>query len=332
MKFTENIIRFFLITLSVSLSISIAEAIIGYTTNISPYDFFLHTTKDWPGNWFNEIHVVPSSTLGYEMKPGVGTNSLGMHDKERMRAKRVNTYRIIIVGDSITVCSRYPQFLEELYSKIYQEKIEVWNCAVAGYNLIQECTALQEKWLKFNPDMVIIGFCCNDFDTTPLITKIDGQLIGLFPNHMNIKLNPFLLKYSALYRLIMKNVFIYQSKKNNNIAFYNRAASALERTKKILDSKKIPLLLLILPQPVEYQKNTQEDAFNRIKKIATELQIATLDLIPYIEQFNPYELRLEPNDTLHLNLIGGKIIADAIADYLNKTNLSSLATSSSQSP
>ncbi len=306
--------------LSLSFSILISEIIVRHTINTSFYDFFNYTTKIWEGSWFRESNVALSSTLGYEMKPSSNRNSLGMFDKERTRTKKNDTYRIVIVGDSITVGSKYPQFLEELYSKIYQEKIEVWNCAVVGYNTIQECIALQEKWLKLEPDMVIIGFCWNDFEITPIVTKIDGQPVGLFSKYANVKINPFLLKHSALYRLIMKSIFIYQSKKNNNdIALYNRVACALRKTKDILDSKKIPLLLVILPKPVEYQKNIQQEDFKRIKKITTELQIPTLDLIPYIKQFNPDELRRQPDDDSHFNLKGGKIIAEAIADYLNRT-------------
>lgn len=319
MKFKEYTIIFFLITLSFFLSILISEIIVRTTTSIRFYDFFSHTTKDWKGTWFNEINVIPFSTLGYEMKPGGSVNSLGMQDKERIRAKRANTYRVIVLGDSVTVLSEYPQFLEELYNKKYGKQIEFWNCAVGGYSIVQECMALHEKWLKFDPDMVIIGFCWNDFDTTPIVTKIDGQLVGLFSEHINIRLNIFLLKHSALYRLIMKYVTIYQSKKiDRDNSLSNRITSLLRETKNILDSKKIPLLLVVLPKPVEYQKNIQEDAFNKIKKIASELQIATLDLLPHIKQFDPCELKREPDDDGHLNLKAGKIIAEAIADYLNK--------------
>jgi hypothetical protein len=124
-----------------------------------------------------------SKELVYELKASISvetvygtveTNKHGLRDYEYSLAKPPNTFRICVIGDSITfgtnlfVQDTYPKILERMLNSTYGNKIrfEVINFAVPGYNSHQEEIVLEEKCLKFNPDTVLVGFCLNDDDYT----------------------------------------------------------------------------------------------------------------------------------------------------------------------
>lgn len=50
-------------------------------------------------------------------------------------------------------------------------KFEVWNCGVHGYGVNQYYQAMLEKVPAANPDLVIAGFCLNDFCELPVVMR-----------------------------------------------------------------------------------------------------------------------------------------------------------------
>src|SRR5439155_5599961 len=80
-----------------------------------------------------------------------------------------NTFRILVLGDSVTFGHgsvyehTYPYLLEQRL-KAWNPKIDwqVWNAAVPGYNTSQELAQLLEVGDRFKPDLVVVGFFEND--------------------------------------------------------------------------------------------------------------------------------------------------------------------------
>ena len=101
----------------------------------------------------------------------VQINSLGFRDpREYTVEKAVGTFRILVIGDSVTFGhgatfeTTYPYLLEQRLKQWRPEvRWEVWNLGVPGYNTRQELTYLTEVGPRFRPDLVIIGFYSNDF-------------------------------------------------------------------------------------------------------------------------------------------------------------------------
>jgi len=155
------------------LAVILAEIIIR-VFDLDNYCFSrFRSTITWkaPERWvtnglLSEKCFIPSSGLGYEFTPNsiLGTNSLGMFDKERTVFKPEGIFRIMCVGDSTTATSDYVGMLEALLNKnITGRRFEVLNCGVPGYGAIQYCRTIKDKWSEFSPDMIIIAFCLNDF-------------------------------------------------------------------------------------------------------------------------------------------------------------------------
>ena len=100
----------------------------------------------------------------------VHINRLELHDeREYDLAKGSNTFRILVLGDSVTFGHgsvgdhTYPYLLEQrLNAWRPQVDWQVWNAAVPGYNTAQELAHLLEVGPTFQPDLVIVGFFEND--------------------------------------------------------------------------------------------------------------------------------------------------------------------------
>jgi hypothetical protein len=106
----------------------------------------------------------------------VHINNLGFRDpRDYALAKSPNTFRIIVLGDSVTF--GHGSVYEHTYPYLLEQKLkawrpgvdwQVWNLAVPGYNTSQELEHLKEVGPRFSPDLVIVGFYENDLvDNSP---------------------------------------------------------------------------------------------------------------------------------------------------------------------
>lgn len=118
-----------------------------------------------------------SADLVYELRPNAvsntpfATNSFGFRDHEFSLDKPPGIFRIIVLGDSLTfgwweqIDETYPKVLERLLNEnpLRPLKFEVYNLGIGGYNSTQELALLRTRALRFRPDLVIVGFCLNDY-------------------------------------------------------------------------------------------------------------------------------------------------------------------------
>lgn len=119
--------------------------------------------------------------LIYELRPGLERdfghrhlkiNSAGMRDEREYReAKGSNTFRIVGLGDSgmfgwdveqedpyLAVLGRILNARED--GRTY----EILNFGVPGYNTQLELEMLKSRALTYGPDVVVVGWCDNDFN------------------------------------------------------------------------------------------------------------------------------------------------------------------------
>ena len=100
------------------------------------------------------IFVMPDSTTLVKI------NSKGLRDKEYDYNKPEGIKRIIVLGDSFTWgygVEAKDRFTEILNNKL-PDNYEVINMGVSGYGTDQELLTLEREGLKYNPDLVVVGF------------------------------------------------------------------------------------------------------------------------------------------------------------------------------
>ena len=129
--------------------------------------------------------------LIYELKPNLNmefghrtlrTNRLGLReDRDFAVEKGTNVFRIVGLGDSgmfgwdVHQGEEYLAVLESnLNTRADGHLYEVINLGVPGYNTQLEVESLRMKGLQFKPDIVVVGWCDNDF-SLPYFIPQDGQ-------------------------------------------------------------------------------------------------------------------------------------------------------------
>jgi len=128
-------------------------------------------TRGTPG--FLVSHPTRGQRLGYNYDGWfagvpVRTNALGFRsERQDQLAKAANTFRILVLGDSVTfghgAVHDYPSLLERQL-KAWRPEVDwqVWNLGVPGYNTAQEVAYLEEVGQAYKPDLVVVGFFIND--------------------------------------------------------------------------------------------------------------------------------------------------------------------------
>ena len=119
--------------------------------------------------------------LIYELQPNVDmefghkrlrTNAAGFRaDRDVPTRKPEGALRIVGVGDSgmwgwnLEQGQGYMEVMERHLNRQAsgEVSVEALNLAVPGYNTFQELCMLREKGLAYDPDVVVIGWCENDF-------------------------------------------------------------------------------------------------------------------------------------------------------------------------
>ena len=131
------------------------------------------TLKGVPGFFLSDpvrIQRLAPGYVGWFAGVPVRINSLELRDdREYNLAKNLRTFRILVLGDSVTFGHgsvydhTYPYLLEQELRRWRPDvDWQVWNAAVPGYNTSQELALLQQVEKRFQPDLVVVGFFWND--------------------------------------------------------------------------------------------------------------------------------------------------------------------------
>lgn len=221
-------------------------------------------------------------------------NSLGMRDVERTIAKPPNTFRIAVVGCSVTEGKQVP--IEQTFCRVLEKqlnasgrpiKFEVLNFAVSAYTLGQEYLRMKCFALQFKPDLVIFTARPNAllymgpdhkpglFNARPVFGVMpDGSLVEdhNFQNHWlassegrRVQATRWLSDHSSLYALLGKCAFsLAEYKKSLTAEFAMRFASKKKRAKILADN-------LLPGMDVRTSKQTLSGALDYLGKVAAAI-------------------------------------------------------------
>lgn len=278
------------------------------------------------------------------------TNSLGYRGPElREHADQ----RILFLGDSVT----FGDYLAEAdtFVRIVQQRAqeqglgwETINAAIGGVSLETELAILKESGLGTKPDIVVIGFYLNDFEDSPgvIISDIPKWLVWsrllyeiafhFAPNQVDTKLNLNTWREE----FIAQNVIKFGNYDDNPEAFnalivqqyYDWGASfsppvwehieiLLNEFKSLSVTHRFSPAIVIFPvrQQVglSFAKNFPQQ---QMQRIAENLNIPTLDLLPYMDEWYRNGLSLDDlfYDQCHHKPVGQEKIADVIFEFLTE--------------
>ncbi len=143
------------------------------------------------------IYRLPANTKSYLKGTSVRwfhleTNSLGLRDGEHDLQKAPGTFRVLLLGDSMSMAegvelpeTYIKQFEKKANEQALTKKAETINAAIRGYGNDQEVVLFERIGMQFQPDLVILAFFeGNDFDDNRdggIFQLTEGELIKTLP-------------------------------------------------------------------------------------------------------------------------------------------------------
>jgi lysophospholipase L1-like esterase len=224
----------------------------------------------------------PAPYLGYELVPGAcGANSLGFLGPERPVDKPSGTVRVLVLGDSISEQRTWVELLEELLNERLQAPVEVWNLGVSGYGTLNELAYLQHRALDWDPDLVLLQFCLNDYQFTPVLVRYDGQLYRMAAEVDAMgPLTLWLFERFALARAVVLRAAEPQARPGFDPAHMERVDAALGTMKALCDERGVPFELVVFPELASPRDRDpgRSEAHRRVLAAASAQGLSTVDL------------------------------------------------------
>lgn len=180
--------KLLLLTMSVSICLLIGEFTAYSLYKDKPLIYPRFTTEATYGD-FKIRRQVPNAHYYHKSLDGVwefDINSKGLRNyKEFEYAKPEGTIRMLTIGDSYTLGFEVRQ--DQTYSAVLEKYLnrkglncEVINCGVGGFSNAEELVFLENEGIKYNPDVIILGFYVNDLVDNiraDLYRLADGKLV-----------------------------------------------------------------------------------------------------------------------------------------------------------
>lgn len=248
----------------------------------------------------------------YELKPSrrwefkgafTETNRHGFRGPDWAEAKGANTLRVVGLGDSVMFGwgvdqgATYMSLLERsLAGAIPGRAVEVLNCAVPGYNTSQELAVLEQQCLRFDPDVILVGYCLNDW-VAPFFVKdpVKGGLI----------------ESSVLLKWIQERGREGAQRYFDRYQGMDKTVQALKDLSRLARERKLPVVFFVAPTP-----HAERDADEALRGLARELGFVNVEVTEALRRGHQLEdLVLSATDD-HPNPAGHRLIAEALRPVL----------------
>jgi lysophospholipase L1-like esterase len=342
MKVKTVLNNFILLLISLTIAIFAAELICRFLSN----------TNDTDPSYKLEHPVLP-----FVMKPNsesvslhghtIKINSHGLRDFEYSYKKQPDTFRILVLGDSVSYA--YGQDMQNGFAKVLERqlnaanskkyaRIEVINASHNGFHILDQYNYLQLYGLGYSPDALVIGVNSSHFaiESLQMIIK-DG--VDFAPGSLWLRLHvPPWVKRS------LRNSYLYMTIGNAYRNHVSRGLNSNDRTtvseadlkkttdltlKKVADDLEKLLSLTSKNSLITYflyQPNRSEtisgayDAPPLLDQLRSLEKQGRLTFVDSITEFGKYKLNATEifpvNDGSHPNANGHKIFADRLFDSL----------------
>ena len=260
--------------------------------------------------------------LFYEPTPGAisgiySINSAGFRDREFAVKKDPGVFRIAILGDSIVwgyglkLEHTFAKQLEKLLNEGTDNNFEVMNFGVSGYSTMQEIEYYRVKASRYEPDLVIVGYCLNDFKES----SVEGNAF----RHSYYGLFSKSYLYDYLHR-------VFTGVSYNQFGYMPDAPKAQidlqEQFRKLASyCNGRRNVVVVFPALADFDDYFFEVEHRQIHNALAGLNYATLDLLDVFRKHDAESLTQNQTDYTHPNAFGTRLAAQATLDLLAKKQL-----------
>jgi len=155
-----------LAVVSSALFLGVLEGISRHFEKTSP-DETAEKLALWEKAWKSDFYLMTSHSPGWP--PNAPVNRDGLPDRLHTEQKAEGTYRLAILGDSVTAgtpfapSESWPYFLQAQADE-RGPFVEVMNASLWGWSTRQELTAYRTIVRRYRPDSVVVALCLNDIE------------------------------------------------------------------------------------------------------------------------------------------------------------------------
>ena len=260
-------------------------------------------------------------------------------------------YRVIALGDSVTFGfdleeeETFPAQLHQLLNR-GEGSYEVLNFGVKGYDTLQEVALLEQKGLQYSPDLVVVGFCLNDLETSG--REIFGESVRPWLDHIALQSQLVWMALGQYQRSVQVSryqqanspeMFLQQHKDQIDVvaedeaplkeifsqlssdypsslyADSNRVGRLRYAFRKLGDLSSqsgFKVVVAVIPYLTDAQPYPHQAAHDLVIHEAKQAGFIALDLLQDFQKQGIETLKLKENDLLHPNGGGNRVIAEAL--------------------
>jgi lysophospholipase L1-like esterase len=267
--------------------------------------------------------------LGIELVPGHAgiVNAAGFLGRDYPDAKPPGTFRIVGLGDSVTVnyAPRPENWLaavESLLPAVAGRPVEVLNLAVGGYSTAQEARRLEVLGLRYSPDLVVVGYCVNDAidfvgEIEGLAARPGGLRSGTDDGPVQLALR------DAIAGSGLGREGFQRERVEKGVAWASSMAG-LDALARISRQRGFPVVVVLFPSMFRLDDYDLGPLHRRLGEEVRGRGLGFVDLLPAyraagdgpVAGVSALVQDGRPDDPIHPNARGNRIAADALVAHL----------------
>jgi len=243
-----------------------------------------------------------------------------------------NTYRIIILGDSIAEGwglrkgeLKFQEVMKDILRRKYPDvNFDILTCASGGWSTTQEVIAYKKYCENIRHNLVIVAYCQNDdAEAYPRIRKVNGRLLLTFyktgiPYLSSIPFNKFFTERSLVARFVNERAIglLQYYKFSPHIKYCllrdDKIYRAFKKLYALTGSRRAKAMVVIFPYLIEREAAHDAKMSALIKKWCGEFGWSFIDLMEYYKSYGLEALKSSSGNPVHPNSLGHKIAAEII--------------------
>jgi hypothetical protein len=281
------------------------------------------------GDRVSAIRRARPDFLRYDLQPGVDVtlpgqpriviNSLGMTDREYAVAAPPDTWRIALVGDSVSQGTaaghglNFESLLEAHLNMRHGGKVhanyEILNFSIQGYQITQFVDVALHRAPALAPDVYVVALTVRSVHRSWA-----DHLASLVRNNVDLKYD--FLRQAVREARVSSNMsegLINARLSRHRLPIMRWALTEIQAHARRAN---VPLVVMLVPIPDDTELQMEE--FDGIQDILDDLQIPSVDLLEtfaYVEDLRP--VRVSDGDR-HPNEKGHRMLFEAIAQRLGR--------------
>ncbi len=258
--------------------------------------------------------------------PGFGVaNEAGYAGPAYPVERAPGAFRVLGLGDSITMGygsteaqGYFGQLRHRMEGEFGPGRAEAINLAVTGFGTRQEVRMLEVRGLAYKPDLIILGYCLNDWIDVPITVREAGGALRfqwVDPDHLDV----FGMMKGALSEQSSDEFF----RKSFERPLWKSSEAALARLAALGKARHVPVVVVIFPMFLDWAHYPFERFHERLAQTVIADGMDVLDLLPVYRQAGP-ATDFAPGaeiEFIHPTVRGHTVAANALYDHLSAKGL-----------